>query len=154
GYDYFRTLTIKDENGKDAPMTHFGKSCKEQMDLKKLASRTLEPGQQVKATLNLGLAFDLTRPGTYTINVKAPFIDQLGDGVVANEVQVKITPPIYPITETQDWLLTKIGDRSRDPADDVGPSWNVKNLDKRIKEVAGKAVLDVIGEDSISAIMI
>ncbi len=160
GFDYFRTLTIKDHKGKDVPMTGYGKPWRENNELFKFVSRTLEPGQMVKFTLNLSLVYDLTKPGTYTITVKAPYAYKPGQGVGgekadvwANIVQLKVVDPYRPLIDHEDWLMTKIGGNSKNPNDDVGPSWNQKGIDKNIKQVEGKSPLDLIGEDNIDSIL-
>lgn len=165
GFDYLRSISVTDDKGQDVPRTRYGAPWKDALEFKKFVSRTLEPGQQVRTTLNLGLAFDLTKSGTYTIHAKHPFAFKPGQfvggfeaNVVANPVQVKITYPPFPTMQVEDVLLSKFLGRVNEqpkggeqPKPLVLPKEDAKLFEKRVKELDSKPLLDVIGEESITA---
>lgn len=167
GFDYLRALSVTNEKGKEVPRTHFGARWLEPAEFTKFVTRTLLPGQQVKTTLNLALAFDLTGAGAYTITARHPFVVMPGQFlggkeavVVSNPVQVKITFPAIPSMQVEDVLHDKIMSRlsaltkgSELPKKSTEmPKSDPKLFEKRLKELDGKPILEVIGEESITAL--
>jgi RNA polymerase sigma factor (sigma-70 family) len=160
GFDYFWGITVKDANGQPVPKTKFGAQWEGLNEIFKYVQRTVKPGYQVVTILNLSRNFDLSMPGKYTITVKHPYATKASGGdveVVANPVQLEITPADRPSITVDDALRAKI----KEPEGKFGAGLSAagigpigKDFQKRIKELEGKAVLDLIGEDNIKGIQL
>jgi uncharacterized protein YfaS (alpha-2-macroglobulin family) len=87
-------LSVRDESGRELPETPYVQQMRNKAYQMRRAMHQLEPGELVTETLDLDKAFDLKKPGLYSVSAKHPTfkkgkLDQFAE-LPSNELAIRI----------------------------------------------------------------
>ncbi|MBM4047809.1 MAG: hypothetical protein FJ279_22115 [Planctomycetes bacterium] len=87
-------LVVKDSNGREVPLTRYGKAIKDTEGEFRLVVTDLPAHSELRATLLVNRYYDMTVTDTYSVSVRRDVLLKSRDRVVevlSNSVRVKIT---------------------------------------------------------------